>query len=278
MNKDAILKSRELIRDCDAVLIGAGAGLSSAAGLSYSGKRFSDHFPDFIKKYDLTDMYSSAFYPFPSQEEFWAYFSRHIALNRYDEPVAELYQQLLSLVADKNYFVITSNCDAQFFRAGFDADRIFAVQGDYGNFQCSKACHSTLYSNEESIRRMTAQQKDMKIPTELIPKCPVCGEEMAAHLRKDDLFIENSDWVDAQDRYFDFLDKNCRKKCLLMEFGVGFNTPVIIRWPFEEMAEKYSNMTLIRVNRDSIASSRILGKRHLMLKMDLSRYISDLLL
>jgi NAD-dependent SIR2 family protein deacetylase len=191
--KTRINKARNLIKDADHILIGAGAGLSTAAGLLYSGERFTNNFQDFIAKYNFTDLYSSSFYPFKTQEEKWAYFSRHIKLNRFDAEVGIPYFELLKLVETKNYFVLTTNVDALFHKAGFDKAKVFMVQGDYGKNQCAKGCHKILYDNEKLIKEMVLTQKDCMIPTALIPKCPVCGGDMAANLRGDEYFVEDEE-------------------------------------------------------------------------------------
>lgn len=191
---DKIKRLSEEIRTADAVLIGAGAGLSTSSGLSYNGERFEQHFSDFQEKYGITDMYSGGFYPFGTLGEYWAWWSRHILINRYDAPVGKPYSDLLKLVESKEYFVLTTNVDHQFQRAGFDKKRLFYTQGDYGLWQCSKACHNITYDNEAAVRQMTELQKDMKIPDELIPKCPVCGAPMTMNLRCDDLFVQDEGW------------------------------------------------------------------------------------
>ena len=240
---------RALMWDADAVLIGAGAGLSTAAGIEYSGPRFTENFQDFIARYGMTDMYSSSFYPFETEEEKWAYWSRHIRMNRYDAPVGEPYKQLLRLVRTKPCFVITTNVDAQFYKAGFDPLRIWAVQGDYGKFQCARGCHDTLYDNHDLILEMCEKQKDCRIPSELVPHCPRCGEPMEINIRKDEYFVQDEQWYAERGRYMDFLEENKRKKVVFLELGVGFNTPTIIRFPFEQMAANWPQATLVRIGR-----------------------------
>ncbi|MBU2644321.1 Sir2 silent information regulator family NAD-dependent deacetylase [bacterium] len=264
---------QKLIQVSDAILIGAGSGLSAAAGLAYSGKRFTDNFADYIERFPLTDMYSSGFYPFPTREEKWGYFSRHIKLNRYDAEAGKVYSDLLQLVESKNYFVITTNVDAQFFKAGFAADQVFATQGDYGKFQCEKACHDTLYDNEQSINQMVTQQSDCRIPAELIPVCPVCGKNLVTHLRIDGYFVENSDWKAASRHYQDFVNAVKNQKLVLLELGVGFNTPVIIRWPFERMAKTHTQSTLIRVNKDNVHASYSEQERNILIKADIADFL-----
>lgn len=245
---DRINKLRSLLDEADCVLIGGGSGLSSAAGLTYSGQRFTENFGDFIGRYGMTDMYSAGFYPFKTQEEKWAYWSRHVLLNRWLPPALPLYQSLFGLVKDKYYFVITTNVDAQLYKAGFAPERIFAVQGDYGKLQCAKGCHDGLYDNESIVRRMAAEQKDCSIPSSLVPKCPVCGGETEVHIRKDVYFVQDKAWYAAEERYKDFYDKACGKRTVLLELGVGYNTPTIIRFPFERMVYENENVFLVRVN------------------------------
>ncbi|MGN0995691.1 MAG: SIR2 family NAD-dependent protein deacylase [Candidatus Ventricola sp.] len=223
------------LQEADAVLVGAGAGLSTAAGLTYSGERFQKHFADFAAKYGIRDMYSGGFYPFPSPEETWAWWSRHILVNRYDVPAGKPYHDLLRLVQGRDYFVLTTNVDHQFQLAGFDKARLFYMQGDYGLWQCSKPCHPKTYDNEQAVRQMVTRQRDMRIPTELVPRCPICGAPMAMNLRCDDTFVQDAGWYVAQQRYEDFLRAHGHSRILLLELGVGFNTPGIIKLPFWRM-------------------------------------------
>ena len=237
------------INEADYIIIGAGAGLSTAAGIEYTGKRFEDNFKDYIDEYGFTDLYSSGFYPFKTSEEKWAYWARHIAINRFDVGETEVYTKLRQLVEDKDYFILTTNVESQFPINGFDTNRIFATQGDYGLLQCSKPCHDKLYNNEKQVREWIAKTKDFKIPTELIPKCPICGSEMDINLRKDDTFVEDDAWRVMRKKYEDFLSR-IDGKLALVEIGVGFNTPAIIRYPFEQITYNSDNTTLIRINKD----------------------------
>ena len=223
------------LETADAIVIGAGAGLSTSAGLTYSGERFERYFSDFYRKYGISDMYSGGFYPFATLEEYWAWWSRHIFYNRYVDAPLPAYQELLVLVKDKDYFVLTTNVDHQFQRAGFDKSRLFCTQGDYGLWQCSKACHNKTYDNETEVRQMVDQQRDMKIPSELIPRCPVCGAPMTMNLRCDDSFVQDRGWYAARSRYADFLRQHKQGKVLFLELGVGNNTPGIIKYPFWRM-------------------------------------------
>lgn len=229
----AELKSR--LNKADAVLIGAGAGLSTAAGYTYSGERFERYFKDFSDRYGFTDMYSGGFYPYKTLEEFWAFWSRNIEANRYTDTGSTVYKELLEIVRNKEYFVLTTNVDHCFQKAGFDKKRLFYTQGDYGLFQCSKACHNKTYDNEAVVREMVARQTDMKIPSELIPKCPVCGAPMTTNLRVDETFVQDEGWYRACSSYEDFIRRYEDGNILLLELGVGMNTPVIIKYPFWKM-------------------------------------------
>jgi NAD-dependent SIR2 family protein deacetylase len=246
---DNIEKLKEKIRTADAVVIGAGAGLSTAAGFTYSGERFEKYFSDFRKKYGFEDMYSGGFYPYETPEEHWAYRSRYIYINRYMDAPKPVYDDLLKLVANKDYFVITTNVDHCFQKAGFDKKRLFYTQGDYGLFQCSEPCCRETFDNEDVIRKMAERQKDMKIPTELLPVCPHCGKPLTMNLRSDDKFVEDEGWYRAAERYENFLRTRAGGKILFLELGVGYNTPVIIKYPFWQMTAKNPNATYVCINQ-----------------------------
>lgn len=248
---DRIDRAREALREAEHVLIGGGSGLSAAAGLTYSGERFTHNFADFIAEYGMTDMYSAGFYPFSTQEGKWGYWARHILINRYEPPALPLYVELHELTAGKDRFVLTTNVDAQFYKAGFDPDRIFAVQGDYGQFQCASACHDRLYDNEAVVRAMVEHTENCRIPCSLTPKCPVCGGKMEVHIRKDGYFIEDQAWHMASAAYRQFAERALSGKTVYLEVGVGFNTPTIIRFPFEQMTYRNPNAVLIRINQDA---------------------------
>lgn len=245
---DKIHQVRVLLQKAEAVVIGAGAGLSTSAGFTYSGKRFEDNFYDFIEKYGFRDMYSGGFYPFKSLEEHWAYWSRYIYINRYKDTDNGTYKKLFELVKDKDYFVLTTNVDHQFQKAGFDKQRLFYTQGDYGLFQCSVPCHNSTYDNEEMVRKMVNTQSDMKIPTELIPHCPVCGKPMSMNLRADDTFVQDEGWYAASERYTDFINNHHNKRVLFLELGVGMNTPGIIKYPFWKMTYDNPNAFFVCLN------------------------------
>jgi len=268
-----------LIHDADAILIGAGSGLSTAAGFTYSGERFEKYFSDFIEKYKFTDMYSGGFYPFETMEEYWAYWSRYIYVNRYECGAGKVYTDLLTLIDDKEYFVLTTNVDHQFQKAGFDKKRIFYTQGDYGLFQCSVPCHNSTYDNETQVRAMYDEQKNMKIPSALIPRCPKCGKPMSMNLRADNTFVEDAGWNKASLNFDNFVTKYYKQNVLLFELGVGFNTPSIIKYPFWNMAKEYPHTMYVCINKET-AEEEIPGdikEKSICIKGDCSLVIAELL-
>ena len=264
------------LNNADAVVIGAGAGLSTSAGFTYSGERFYRHFSDFAEKYGITDMYSGGFYPFPNQETFWAWWSRHIYFNRYEKAPKPVYDNLLKLVKDKNYFVLTTNVDHQFQKAGFDKDRLFYTQGDYGLFQCSVPCHKQTYDNYDTVIAMIKQQRDMKVPSELIPRCPVCGKPMAVNLRCDDTFVEDEGWHMAAERYNSFIAENKDKNIVYLELGVGGNTPVIIKYPFWQLTAQNENAFYICVNFGESYCPDVITDQAICVNADIGKIINDL--
>ena len=239
-----------LIADADYILIGAGAGLSAAAGLDYAGKEFEREFQPWIDRYGITDLYSSSFYPFKTEEERWAYWAKHIWFSRFRTGGTELYHNILQLIKGKEYFVITTNVDAQFEKSEFAKEKIFATQGDYAYLQARNGSTKTLVYNESWVKQALAATIDCKVPTELIPHHPLTGELMSPNLRCDDTFVEDERWHRQKEAYHEFVGKAWGHKLLLLEFGVGFNTPSIIRFPFEQMAASNSNVSLVRFNRD----------------------------
>ena len=268
---DNIEKLKEKIRTADAVVIGAGAGLSTAAGFTYSGERFEKYFSDFRQKYGFEDMYSGGFYPYQTPEEYWAYWSRYIFVNRYQDAPKPVYESLLKLVADKDYFVITTNVDHCFQKAGFDKKRLFYTQGDYGLFQCSEPCCQETFDNEDIVLEMLNRQKDMKIPTELVPVCPHCGKPLTMNLRSDDKFVEDEGWHLASERYQNFLRTRANEKILFLELGVGYNTPVIIKYPFWQMTAKNPNATYACVNNGQAVCPPEIRHKSICLDVDISK-------
>ena len=264
------------LSEADAVVIGAGAGLSTSAGFVYTGERFEKYFSDFAEKYSIKDMYSGGFYPFATPEEHWAYWSRYIYINRYMDAPKPVYDAILKLVQDKDYFVITTNVDHCFQKAGFDKKRLFYTQGDYGLFQCSEPCCQETVENEAVIRQMMERQEDMKIPTELLPVCPHCGKPLTMNLRSDDKFAEDEGWHQAAERYENFLRTRAGGKILFLELGVGYNTPGIIKYPFWQMTAKNPNAIYACINQGQAACPPEIERRSLCINADIGPVLQSL--
>ena len=264
------------LQDCDAVVIGAGAGLSTSAGFVYTGERFEKYFSDFATKYGIKDMYSGGFYPFDTPEEHWAYWSRYIYINRYMDAPKPVYNDLLKLVGDKDYFVITTNVDHCFQKAGLDKKRLFYTQGDYGLFQCSEPCCQETFDNEAVIREMVKRQKDMKIPTALLPVCPHCGRPLTMNLRSDNKFVEDEGWHRAAERYENFLRTREGQKILFLELGVGYNTPVIIKYPFWQMTAKNPNAIYACINQGQAVCPQEIQRQAICINIDLGNALQEL--
>ena len=269
-----IERLKTALRECDAVVIGAGAGLSTSAGFDYTGERFEKYFSDFAGKYGIRDMYSGGFYPFPAKEEFWAYWSRYIFINRYMDAPKPVYENLLKLVQGKDYFVITTNVDHCFQKAGFDKKRLFYTQGDYGLFQCSEPCCDETFDNEAAIREMVDRQRNMRIPSELIPRCPHCGRPMTLNLRSDDSFVEDEGWHRAAERYENFLRTRAGQRILFLELGVGYNTPVIIKYPFWQMTAKNPAAVYACINKGQAICPNEIENRSLCIDADIGNTLS----
>ena len=272
---DNIKKLKKTVCEAEAIVIGAGAGLSTSAGFTYSGERFDKYFADFGGKYNFKDMYSGGFYPYKTQEEMWAYWSRYIFINRYMDAPKPVYAKLFELIKDKDYFVITTNVDHCFQKAGFDKERLFYTQGDYGLFQCSVPCQAVTYDNGDMIRRMYEEQKDMKIPSELIPRCPNCGKPLTMNLRSDDKFVEDEGWHKAAARYEDFIRKH-DGKVLYLELGVGYNTPGIIKYPFWQMTAKNPDATYACINYDDAECPDLIKDKAILIEGDIGKVLEDL--
>ena len=273
---EPIERLKAVLQDCDAVVIGAGSGLSTAAGFTYTGERFEKYFSDFAAKYGIQDMYSGGFYPFATPEEHWAYWSRYIWVNRYMDAPKPVYKDLLALVRDKDYFVITTNVDHCFQKAGFDKKRLFYTQGDYGLFQCSEPCCQETFDNEAVIREMMERQEDMKIPTELLPVCPRCGKPMTMNLRSDNKFVEDEGWHRAAERYENFLRTREGQKILFLELGVGYNTPVIIKYPFWKMTAKNPNATYVCINQGQAVCPQEIERQAICIDADIGSALREL--
>lgn len=261
----------------NAVIIGAGAGLSASAGFTYAGKRFEDNFEDFIQKYGFEDMYSAGFYPYDTLEEHWAYWSRYIYINRYQDAPNDTYDDLLKLVQGKDYFVLTTNVDHCFQKAGFDKHRLFYTQGDYGLWQCSRPCHNKTYDNETVVRKMVAEQKNMRVPSELVPHCPVCGAPMSMNLRADNTFVEDEGWHQAAERYQDFVRRHQGLHILYLELGVGGNTPVIIKFGFHKATLENPLATYVCINYGEAYAPKEISDRSIVINGDAGEIISNLL-
>ncbi len=274
---EQINRLKTAIENAGAVLIGAGAGLSTSAGLTYGGARFFKYFADFSEKYKINDMYSGGFYPYETPEEYWAWWSRQVFYNRYTEPPKPVYNELYELVKNKDYFVITTNVDHCFQKAGFDKRRLFYTQGDYGLFQCSVPCHNKTYDNEEIVRRMVAEQRDMKIPSELIPHCPVCGKPMTMNLRCDDSFVQDEGWSAACERYEEFVGRVKDGRLLLLELGVGGNTPVIIKYPFWRFTNQNPKATYVCINYGEAICPEQIAKQSICINEDIGKVIGQIL-
>ena len=257
------------LSEADTVVIGAGAGLSTSAGFNYTGERFEKYFSDFAEKYGFKDMYSGGFYPFATPEEHWAYWSRYIYINRYMDAQKPVYDDLLKLVGDKDYFVITTNVDHCFQKAGFDKKRLFYTQGDYGLFQCSEPCCQETFDNEAVIREMVKWQENMKIPTELLPTCPHCGKPTTMNLRSDNKFVEDEGWHRAAERYENFLRTRNGQRILFLELGVGYNTPVIIKYPFWQMTAKNPDATYVCINQGQTVCPQEIERQSICLDADI---------
>ena len=281
------------LETAEAVVVGAGAGLSTSAGLTYSGERFQTWFGDFARKYGITDMYSGGFYPFPDAETLWAWWSRHIYVNRYIDAPKPVYPMLLELLRDKNYFVITTNVDHQFQRAGFDKHRLFYTQGDYGLWQCSEPCHDKTYDNAETVRAMVEVQgfviaedgtltlpegvtPKMTVPSELVPHCPVCGKPMSMNLRADDTFVEDEGWHVAAERYSDFLRRHKNMKVLFLEAAVGWNTPSIVKFSFWQMTNEWPDATYACLNYGEAFAPEEIAKKSICLGGDIGEILNQL--
>ncbi len=272
-----IPKLKTALDEADAIVIGAGAGLSTSAGFTYDGERFHKYFADFEAKYGFHDMYSGGFYPYATPEEHWAYWSRYILINRYMDAPKPVYEELFRLVRDKDYFVITTNVDHCFQKAGFDKKRLFYTQGDYGLFQCSEPCCQETWDNEAVIRQMVAEQKDMKIPSALIPICPHCGKPLTMNLRSDNGFVEDEGWHEAAGRYANFLRTREGQKILFLELGVGYNTPVIIKYPFWQMTAKNPRATYACINRGEVFCPDEIADRAICVDGDIGEAIEKIL-
>ena len=289
-----IEKMKAALAQAEAVVIGAGAGLSTSAGFIYTGERFERYFSDFARKYRFEDMYSGGFYPYKTQEEFWAYWSRYIYINRYMDPPRPVYQQLLTLVKGKDYFVLTTNVDHCFQKAGFDRRRLFYTQGDYGLFQCSGPCHQETYDNEAVIRKMVLSQgfaiaedgalaipegtkPHLSVPSDQLPRCPRCGRPMTMNLRSDDKFVEDPGWHAAAGRYAAFLRAHKEKKTVLLEMGTGWNTPGIVKFSFWQMVNEWPDAVYVCLNYGEAYAPEEIREKSICINQDIGDAIQSVL-
>lgn len=283
---------RQALEQAETVIIGAGAGLSTSAGFTYAGERFQTYFGDFTSKYHFKDMYAGGFYPYDSLNEHWAYWSRHIYVNRYMNAPKPVYENLLALVKDKDYFVITTNVDHCFQKAGFDKKRLYYTQGDYGLFQCSEPCHDETYDNAETIYEMVKAQgyqigadgslylpedvtAKMSVPDELIPRCPKCGKPMSMNLRADDTFVQDDGWYQAAERYETFLRRHRDTNVLFLELGVGYNTPGIIKYPFWQMTAKNPNAIYACINYGEAVCPKEIEAQSICIDGDIGKVLNS---
>lgn len=290
-NLEKIQKLRQELEQAETVIVGAGAGLSTAAGFTYSGERFHAYFKDFADKYHFRDMYAGGFFPYKTLNEHWAYWSRYIYVNRYMNPPKPLYQKLLKLVKEKDYFVITTNVDHCFQKAGFDKKRLYYTQGDYGLFQCSEPCHEETYDNEEVICEMVKAQGfqirednslylpddvtvKMSVPDDLIPRCPKCGKPMSMNLRADNTFVQDEGWYKAAERYETFLSRHKNTRTLFLEAGVGYNTPGIIKYPFWNMAYDWRDAVYVCLNMGEAVAPEEIKHNSICINDDINTVIN----
>ena len=277
---EQIKQAAKLLKEADYILIGAGAGLSAAAGLTMGGARFTENFKEFIDKYGgpyMKDMYSAGFYPFPTEEAKWGYWSKCGMVNRILPGALPLYEKVYRLAEGKKHFVLTTNVDHQFFLAGFDEAKVFATQGDYGLIQCQRGCHPKTYDALKLFGQMAQAREDCQVPSHMVPKCPVCAGPMEMNLRSDQYFVEDEAWHEAERRFGEFLRECEDKKTVLLELGVGFNTPTIIRFPFEKLVREHGDMSLIRLNLDEAVVPEEFGERVVGINEDMAVSIEDLL-
>jgi len=285
-------KLRSLLDECDCIAVGAGAGLSSSAGLSYSGIRFYQYFGDLAAKYGFRDMYSGGFIDYQTPNDAWSFWSRNIWINRHEKAPKRTYDQLLELIKDKDYFVLTTNVDHQFQLAGFDKQRLFYTQGDYGLLQCSQPCHHETYDNCDLVKQMLSRQgfsfsqtgkllppasgRLKPIPNELLPTCPRCGRPLKMNLRADDTFVEDKGWYAAYDRYQHFIHRNIDRKILFLELGVGMNTPSIIKYPFWQFTLENRNTRYVCINKGSAFCPTEISQRSICIDSDIDKVLTNI--
>lgn len=280
--EEQIMQAADMIQKADYVLMGAGAGLSTAAGAVYGGTWFEKNFKEFKEKYGngpyMQDMYSAGFHPYPDEESFWGYWSKQAILGGIDLDVTPLYKDILKLLKDKRIFCLSTNADGQFQKAGYKEEQIFCTQGDYFHIQCQKACHQRTYNAVKLFKQMDQARKNCQIPTYMVPKCPICGGPMTMNLRCDQYFVQDEAWYQAEKRFGDFLNEalKSQKNLLLLELGVGFNTPTIIRFPFEKLVKENKQVNLIRLNLNEAVIPESIEQQAVGINKDIKQTIKDL--
>ncbi len=291
--EEQVRRLKDTFSSCPVILIGAGAGLSTSAGLTYSGERFQRYFSDFAEQFGIRDMYTGGFYPFPDEETRWAWWARHIYFNRYIKAPKPVYNRLLKLMRDKDYFVLTTNVDHQFQLAGFDKRRLFYTQGDYGLFQSVNPKNRKTYDNEAWVMRAMAAQGfvmdergvydlpqsgklKMRIPADLIPICPDDGSSVTTNLRADDSFVEDAGWHAAAERYTRFVEAHEKGPILYLELGVGANTPVIIKFPFWRMTMANSEAVYACLNYGEAYCPKQIERQSLCVQDDIGAVLESI--
>jgi NAD-dependent SIR2 family protein deacetylase len=279
---DNLEQTADHIKNADCVLAGIGAGMSASGGLDYNDPALvKKWYPEYFEQGKRTIFeLLSAFWPAAIHEkntaDFWGLWARHIYHIRYESAALPPYQDLYALIKDKDYFINTTNVDSQIEKAGFDTARVFAPQGNYAFFQCEKPCSRDVYYNEQMIQTMLANMPSpLRIRGEDIPRCPKCGRLLVPNLRSDDTFVEEPH-IQNQARYVDFVKAARDKKIVLLELGVGFNTPVIIRYPFEAITMQYPSATLVRINAADIEVSASIAEKSICFKEDVGKVLADL--
>lgn len=277
MSDATLQKLAQELNKADAVLVGAGTGLSEAAGFTRTAPYFTRHFSDFIDKYGFEDLCTAARFNYPSQEEKWAFWSRAIYLYRYSPAPRPVYNTLFEIIKDKDYFVITTTADHMFQKSGFDSDRLFYTYGDYGTWQCSQPCNDATYDNEDAVRKMMEAQRDMKVPRSLIPICPACGRKMKVNLLTDDSFVENDGWYRAEERYEHYVRSHKSGRIVFLDIGTTASTPIIIKCPFTQMTYENPLATYATIADCALPEAEEIKDRALYVNNDIEQSLNQLL-
>ncbi|WP_029608954.1 deacetylase SIR2 [Mycoplasma simbae] len=267
-----------LIEQAEAIVLGIGSGMTSADGIGYTGARFEANFKDFIDEFKFLDMLQASVYHFDNIQNYWAFHSRFMELNYFDQPASESFLKLKEFLANKNYFIITTNSDNALEAAEFDEDKIFYIQGKYNLLQCSQMCHNRRYSNDDAVRKMIAEQKNMKVDLDIIPRCPECNDFLEVNKRlKGKGMVEDERFFGEKAKYEYFIEQNKDKKILFWEIGVGYSTPMLIKHPFWEMTQKYQNAHYLAMNNKSYRLPAELKPKTTVWTQDIKETIASLL-